>query len=85
MKIIDIDLDYIHDNLADADFNNSSILITGGAGFLGYYLVNYLIKFLAFHNINEIVILDAFIFEKPKWLLELENCKNLKSNKIFCW
>ena len=66
MKVLDKDLVYINENLADADFNNASILITGGAGFLGYYLVNYLIKFSSFHNIKEIVILDAFIFEKPK-------------------
>ena len=82
MSIFEDDLHYIKENLIDCDLENSTILITGGGGFLGYYLVNYLYKFSKFHNIKKIVLLDAFLFDKPNWLKNIENKEILEVFKF---
>ena len=83
MSILEDDLQYIQKNLIDCNLEDSTILITGGAGFLGYYLVNYLFKYSKFHNINKIVVLDAFLFGKPKWLENLEKAESIEVFKFF--
>ena len=82
-NIINKDMDYISSNL---NFNlnlfaNSQILITGGAGFIGYYLVNfffYLDKKNILKKNSKIYIWDSFIRGKPLWLEEISK----KSKKI---
>ncbi len=83
MSILEADLDYMNENLFKSDFEDSNILITGGGGFLGFYLINYLCRFYNFHKIKKIVVLDAFIFNKPKWLEVLEKNKFLEVHKFF--
>ena len=79
--VINDDLNYILDNLKD-EFNiasGKSILIVGGAGSLGYYLVKSIVLW---NEVNpncsiEISVVDNFFRGYPKWL------KNLKyNNKI---
>ena len=53
--------------------NLSTVLITGGAGFLGYYLCYYFMFLRAEHQISVSVILtDNFMRGKPDWVNELE-------------
>lgn len=70
-KIIIEDLNYIKNNMSDEEkrkFNNSTILITGCAGFLGYYITNFFVKFSKELKIKLIITLDNFKLGKPKWL-----------------
>ena len=44
-KIIEEDLDQIHSTIKfRGNWNNATIVITGCAGFLGFYLMNYLVR-----------------------------------------
>ena len=74
-EIIDNDLNNIYlKTYQDCDFSNAKILITGCAGFLGFYITKY---FAANHErlgIKKIIALDSFILgECPDWLNELKN------------
>jgi UDP-glucuronate decarboxylase len=75
--LLNQDLDYICSNLREefGRMAGQSLLITGGAGFLGYYLVLAALHF----NRNEgrsqpirVTVWDNFIRGTPKWLTELE-------------
>ncbi|MDA9692348.1 NAD-dependent epimerase/dehydratase family protein [Prochlorococcus sp. AH-736-N03] len=83
MSILEEDLYNIKAKTSDCNFENATILLTGGGGFLGYYLVNYFCKFSDFHKIRKIIVLDAFLFGKPAWLTKLENKEILESKKFF--
>lgn len=83
--VIQADLDYICDAL-DEDFRALSgqrMLIIGGAGFLGYYLIQALMHLNAtrFAPNNkaqvEIIVYDNFIRGVPDWLTALESDANL--------
>lgn len=75
------DLDYICGNLREefGRMAGQSLLITGGAGFLGYYLVLAALHF----NRNEgrsqpirVTVWDNFIRGTPKWLTDLQGTPN---------
>lgn len=69
-KIVEEDLNYIFNNLDNKQkrfFENSNILITGCGGFLGFYFLNFFLKFRNVFNIKSIVALDNFIVGKPYW------------------
>lgn len=82
-NIVVQDLQYICNHITDElhQLAGKNILITGGAGFLGYYLVQTLVHW------NEksepareirIVVYDNFIRGIPEWLVELEEDNQLK-------
>jgi len=80
-ELLDQDLDYICANLREefGRMAGQSLLITGGAGFLGYYLVLAALHF----NKNEgksqpisVTVWDNFIRGTPKWLTELAGTPN---------
>jgi len=79
------DLDYICDNLAD-DFHKldgKRLLITGGAGFLGFYLVQVALhwnKTRAKQPV-QVLVYDNFMRGIPEWLTELDNDENLHVQK----
>lgn len=76
--VINIDLNFICEQLTDEFIllSGKQILITGGAGFLGYYLVQSLLHWNS-KNIEkkpiEIVVYDNFMRGMPEWLKEIEN------------
>ncbi|MFZ7124526.1 MAG: NAD-dependent epimerase/dehydratase family protein [Desulfobacterales bacterium] len=80
-KVVARDLDYIRENLEEElrRLAGKRILITGGAGFLGYYLVQTLLRWNRKvdqgRKIN-VTVLDNFIRGVPAWLNAVsdENC-----------
>jgi UDP-glucuronate decarboxylase len=84
-NIIEEDLNQIHETIkSKGDWEEATIIITGCAGFLGFYFVNYLVKYGAQLGIKKIIGLDNFKFGKPKWLNTLEsNFTSLLTVKSF--
>ena len=76
MDYFEIDLKYIRSETLDCNFENSNILITGCAGFLGYYLINYFEKYKKELKINSIVGLDSFLLGYPNWLKKIASQEN---------
>lgn len=73
-EILKEDLEYIHENFDNQiHLKNSNILITGCAGFLGYYFINYFVKFKDVIGIKKIIGLDNFMLNKPQWLTNLSS------------
>ena len=78
------DLDYICGNLTDefGRMAGKSLLITGGAGFLGYYLVQAALHFNRTTGRDQpirITVWDSFIRGTPAWLMALQGTPNLTS------
>lgn len=80
--VVKADLEYIQENLSRefAQLQGKNLLITGGAGFLGYYLVKSAL--FANSSLDEsrqisVTVYDNFIRGLPQWLKDLEGDKNL--------
>jgi nucleoside-diphosphate-sugar epimerase len=76
------DLDYICGNLQEefGRMAGKSLLITGGAGFLGYYLVHAALHFnktAAGKQPIRVTVWDSFIRGRPEWLTKLQADPNL--------
>ena len=78
MDYLNLDLEYINKETSDCDFENSNILVTGCAGFLGYYLLNYFAKYKSKLGIKNIIGLDSFLLGYPEWLKKLAESKDSK-------
>jgi len=79
------DLDYICEQLANElpDISGKRIAITGGAGFLGYYLVQSLLHWNEVSSVDpvEVYVYDNFSRGMPQWLADLEENPNLRIRK----
>ncbi len=64
------DLEAIHAIVAPQRerFKNSTVLLTGCAGFLGYYFLNYLVRYAEELGIRKVIGLDSMILARPAWL-----------------
>ncbi|MDF2903340.1 MAG: Nucleoside-diphosphate-sugar epimerase [Bacillus sp. (in: firmicutes)] len=70
------DLQYVYNNLEQYEINklkDSSILITGCAGFLGYYFMSFLSEHAVRLGIKRIIGIDNFKLGKPKWITDLSD------------
>ncbi|MBL8513039.1 MAG: NAD-dependent epimerase/dehydratase family protein [Betaproteobacteria bacterium] len=81
-QLLDEDLTYICANLKGefAQMAGKNLLITGGAGFLGYYLVQAALHFNRTNAVSQpirITVWDSFIRGKPNWLQQLSETPNL--------
>jgi UDP-glucuronate decarboxylase len=82
--VIRMDLDYISEQLQQEFLSmaGSNLLITGGAGFLGYYLVQAV---LHWNNNNPdrnpvmVTVYDNFMRGTPDWITGLEDDPNFES------
>jgi dTDP-glucose 4,6-dehydratase/UDP-glucuronate decarboxylase len=80
--IVDQDLEYICHKL-EAEFINlpgKKILITGGGGFLGYYLIQSLLRWnrTAGGDGVQVTVYDNYVRGLPQWLGTLSGDPNLK-------
>ena len=86
-KVIQSDLDYICENLKDefGRMAGKAILITGGAGFLGYYLVQSILhQNRLIQTVSEkitVTVYDNFMRGVPSWLSALDCDPNFKQIK----
>ena len=68
-NIVQEDLQYINDHFGNNKFfTNSTIMVTGAAGFLGYYFIHFFIRYADDLGINKVIALDNFKMFRPQWL-----------------
>ena len=82
LDVVNEDLKYINENLKEALLGvaGKRLLITGGAGFLGYYLVRSILFWNAQAQPSRqirLTVYDNFVRGLPDWLNELQNDENL--------
>lgn len=73
-KIVAQDLARIYDGLTPAEregLRDRTILLTGGAGFLGFYFISFLTHYQEALGIKKVICLDNFQVGCPGWLREL--------------
>jgi nucleoside-diphosphate-sugar epimerase len=80
--VIHNDLEYICDNLKDefSTLSGKHLLITGGAGFLGYYLVQSVLHWNKVNNEDQpiqLTVCDNYMRGVPGWLTGLADDKFL--------
>jgi UDP-glucuronate decarboxylase len=73
MKIIEQDLEYIYEKLLPEEKNRlkGTVLITGCAGFLGYYFMHFFNEYGKVLGVDRVIALDNFMLGKPKWIDKL--------------
>ena len=68
------DFQYTFGKFTDGEiskFRNSTVLITGCAGFLGFYMVNFLFHFREELGLKKVICLDNFMLGYPTWMDEI--------------
>lgn len=85
-SVVETDLEYISAQLNDeyASMAGSHLLITGGAGFLGYYLVQAILHWNNHHASSDpirLTVYDNFMRGTPEWLVNLESDPNFESRR----
>ena len=78
--VVNIDLDFINSSLIEEmnELSGHRVLMTGGAGFLGYYLVQSMVRWNQQEDIQkeeriDIVVYDNFMRGMPIWLSNLHS------------
>lgn len=65
------DLEYTYQKLTETErdkLSDSTLLITGAAGFLGYYWTRFFERFQKELHLKRVICLDNFMLGKPKWI-----------------
>ena len=72
-KLVSEDLFNIHESVKrKGDWAGAVILITGCAGFLGFYFMQYFAQYGEVLGIKKVIGLDNFILGHPHWLTSLQ-------------
>jgi UDP-glucuronate decarboxylase len=70
--VVNEDLEYIHQIVGQRkEWKEATIIVTGCAGFLGYYIMLYLVRYADKLSLKKIIGLDNFMLGKPPWLEQL--------------
>ena len=84
-QVIEEDLEFICVNLSDefSQLAGKNLLITGGAGFLGHYLVQSALRWNQTRSGPpiDVTVFDNYIRGLPTWLKELEGNSHLHLKK----
>lgn len=72
-SILVSDLKHIHARLQPqwTRFQDATVVVTGCAGFLGFYVMNYLVRHAGELGVRAVVGLDTFLLAQPAWLEKL--------------
>lgn len=72
-SIVEGDLASIHAALGGnaAKFEGETVVVTGCAGFLGFYLTSYLARYADVLGLKKLICLDTFLLGEPEWLSAL--------------
>ncbi len=84
-KIIQQDMERIYKGLTEqerAKFQSSTVLFTGGAGFLGFYFITFLTHYRQELGIKKVICLDNFQVGYPKWLEQLRDEGQVELHKF---
>lgn len=84
-KIVQQDLQRIYHGLTEEErgrFRNSTFLFTGGAGFLGFYFIQFLTHYQEELGIKKVICLDNFQVGYPKWIRELSDAGRVELHKF---
>ncbi len=84
-KIVKQDLERIFLGLTEAErnkFQGSTVLFTGGAGFLGFYFIQFLTHYKRELGVKKIICIDNFQVGYPKWLKDLSEEGKLELHKF---
>lgn len=84
-RIVKQDLERIWGGLTaeeKARFQGSTVLFTGGAGFLGYYFINFLTHYQDELGVKKVICLDNFQVGEPKWLKDLSASGKVELHKF---
>ncbi len=84
-KIVKQDLERIYNGLTPEErggLRDGTVLLTGGAGFLGFYFINFLTCYQKELGIKKIICLDNFQVGYPKWLKDLSDQKKVELHKF---
>lgn len=77
--VVEEDLAYIYQSFKEKDkLKNATILVTGCAGFLGYYFLQLLTHYASELKLNSIIGVDNFKLGRPAWVDAL----SAKSDKL---
>ncbi len=77
-EILQIDMKHVFMGFGDLKhFEGKTVLITGCAGFLGFYFSNFF-KYLMENDVDikSLILLDNFFLGKPEWIREIENIES---------
>lgn len=83
--ILTEDMEYTLKKLSESErekLKNSSILITGCAGFLGYYFIKFFHYHIEALQIKKVICLDNFMLGYPKWLDEIAKDQRFEIRKF---
>lgn len=84
-RIVRQDLERIYNGLTPEEregLRGSTVLLTGGAGFLGFYFIQFLTHYQKNLGIKKVICLDNFQVGYPKWLKDLSDQKNVELYKF---
>ena len=85
MSQLEKDLQHTYDKLSATErhkLSGSTILITGSAGFIGFYLTNFFHHFHADLSLKKIICLDNFMLGRPAWQEELSTDEHFVFKKF---
>ena len=72
-EILVEDLGRIHDTIKEkGEWNGAVVVITGCAGFLGFYFTQYFARYGESLGIKKLIGLDNFILGQPDWIISLQ-------------
>ena len=84
-RIVKQDLERIWGGLTTeekARFQGSTVLFTGGAGFLGFYFIHFLAHYQKELGVKKVICLDNFQVGEPKWLSDLSASGKVELHKF---